>query len=195
MNTFRELKIGVTASVIATFACLWFLEPLFRLFGRLIFSAGSYGLQAYTDRLFEQAALLTPPDPALYVLIVIFLLIDSFLVTLVVAYLRPKAKPTSLPQRHWKLKAICFIGIIPVFLSLFSIYSLVVQHRLISSFRQHIAAIAPYITEEEEERLVSRWTQMKSESDYLLIYTDLAALATAHSITLPPNRVFDIKSL
>jgi hypothetical protein len=58
-----------------------------------------------------------------------------------------------------------------------------------------MAAIAPYISEDEEELIESRWTQMLSEQDYTKIFVDMKVVADKNGVKLTPNRVFDLPQL
>ena len=62
----RSVRIGIISSLIASCAFILLFEPILRWVGRFLFGGGRVVFGAYTDRLFEQAALLTPPDPSLF---------------------------------------------------------------------------------------------------------------------------------
>jgi hypothetical protein len=75
------------------------------------------------------------------------------------------------------------------------LYSMMFQMRVVSSFKQHMTTIAPYITEQRAKELYSQWTQMRSEEDYQRIYRELNRIADENHVVLPENIVFSVKQL
>jgi hypothetical protein len=98
--------------------------------------------------------------------------------------------------RFAKSKAVFWVGriinicIIIVFLA-FSVRQLLstilvyASTELNASFQQRYNAIRPYLSESEEEALISSWALMKNESDYILINEKLELIAEENGITLP----------
>lgn len=66
------------------------------------------------------------------------------------------------------------------------------QLSLISSFKQHLRVIAPYISEQEEEELLSKWSLMKNSNDYKAVYADLENIAKQNNILLPSNKIYSV---
>jgi hypothetical protein len=69
------------------------------------------------------------------------------------------------------------------------------QLRVVSSFKQHMTTIAPYITEQRAKELYSQWTQMRNQQDYQRIYRELNRIAADNHVVLPENVVFSLKQL
>ena len=70
-----------------------------------------------------------------------------------------------------------------------------IQLSTISSFKQHIRVIAPYISDHEEEKLISEWSLMSSKQDYQLIYSKLDTIASDNNLELPENKIYSMLSL
>ena len=64
------------------------------------------------------------------------------------------------------------------------------QLRVVTSFQQHMTAIAPFITDQQAKQFRSRWTQMRTKGDYDVIYRDLQKIADSNGIRLPPNYIY-----
>jgi hypothetical protein len=69
------------------------------------------------------------------------------------------------------------------------------QLSLISSFRQHMRILSPYVSEQDEKMLYSKWSLMNSREDYVQIYERLNAIALKNGITLPKNRIYSPATL
>jgi hypothetical protein len=54
-----------------------------------------------------------------------------------------------------------------------------------ASFQQRLNAISPYLTESDEEALISSWALMKNETDYTKLNEQLELVAEANGIALP----------
>lgn len=57
-----------------------------------------------------------------------------------------------------------------------------------SDFKQHVRIVAPYITDQEEEVILSEWSQMDSLEDYNNIYKNLIAIAKENELVLKRNQ-------
>ncbi len=57
-----------------------------------------------------------------------------------------------------------------------------------SDFKQHFRIVAPYITDQEEEVILSEWSQMDSLEDYNNIYKKLIPIAKEHELILKRNQ-------
>jgi hypothetical protein len=206
MTIDRNVKIGVATSIIATILFIYLLDPIMRFVGFVLFNYGSTILRAYIDRLFEQAALLTPPDPALAIFTSLLALANGFITGVVTSRFFPrrlfkklrvelqkKEEPESQNRkRPWVLLVpVIVINLVWLMWS----YSTFFQFRIISSFNQHLVAVAPYVSEHDLNLIRSQWTQMQSEKDYGIIYSELGRIANQNHIRLPENLVFSYKNL
>lgn len=57
-----------------------------------------------------------------------------------------------------------------------------------SDFKQHVRIVAPYITDQDEEIILSEWSQMDSLEDYNNIYKKLIPIAKEHELILKRNQ-------
>jgi hypothetical protein len=57
-----------------------------------------------------------------------------------------------------------------------------------SDFKQHVRIVAPYITDQEEEFILSEWSQMDSLDDYNNIYKKLIPISKEHELILKRNQ-------
>ena len=197
----RAWKIGIATGVISTALFLYCLDPILRGVGIVLFHLSGTVFQAYRDRLFAQAAIGVPPDPALFLYTLVLGVFSGFVSTaaLVVALGRARVRDIDLVtlerrrrSRRWMLVIVAVVFDIFTLLILYNTYF---QTRITTSFRQHTTAIAPYINDQEMKVLLSRWTQMRGEADYRAIYHDLKEIADRNQVFLPDNLMFSATSL
>lgn len=205
MTIDRNIKVGVIASIIATIIFIYLLDPIMRLFGFFLFDLGSSIFRAYIDRLFEQAALMVAPDPAFYLYMCFLLFIGFAMIsTTVLIFVKNNTnKPEEISESRKARRKLLLLWIpwinfiltllVCVFL-LTSLNSTLFQLRIVSSFNQHLTAISPYISQQEINILRSQWTQMRSEDDYKIIYSQLNSIAKQNHVRLPENLVFSSKN-
>lgn len=199
----RNLKIGIFSSVVATFLFIYFLDPLLRFVTFLLFKAFGSVARGYTDRLFEQAALLTGPDPSLFFLSLFGGFTTGISTSLLIFFLFLYPPSHRLEERvgsfHLPKAFIRWSGIVVTLLlfvtPLMSLYGTMFQLRITTSFTQHLVLLAPYISDQEAKLLRSRWTQMKSEQDFDALYRDLNKIARTNGVVLPENKVYSFLSL
>jgi hypothetical protein len=198
MKIDRDYKVGIITSIIASAVFLYFLEPILRFFGRLVFGFFHSFFSAYLDRLFLKAALGVPPDPSLFVLgIALGSLVGFFTLSTFALMRMSKDKGESdeqlksKPRRFKRLRVGSMVSIILLFAVSFHVYwSMWFQFKLTTSFSQHMRCVAPYVSEQQEKVLQSRWAQMKNQKDYEDIYSDLKNIAATNKIVLPENVVY-----
>ncbi len=89
--------------------------------------------------------------------------------------------------------AVLFLLISSFFISL--VIANYIQLSTISSFKQHIRIVAPYISDNEEEKLISEWSLINSKDDYQKIYNKLNKIATENGLQLPENKIYSMLSL
>ena len=198
MKLDRSMKIGIISSVIASVVFIYLIDPIVRLTTFLLVHVFGALSQKYMNRLFEEAALLSGPDPSLTLLFLSLGLgcgvMTGAAVGLALHSIRPdRAAPNTTSTRTSVLwRRLSAIGgyIFLMILSLMMLHSTAFQKRITSSFHQHLTAIAPYVSDQELKTFRSRWTQMTSERDYASIYADLRLIATTNSVRLPENKMF-----
>ena len=84
------------------------------------------------------------------------------------------------------LKGLLILSAIPLFLLTYHMTSSIYYDiQLNAGFQKRIRILAPHITENQEEILISDWAQMKNRNDYLIINAKLEKYASANNIILP----------
>jgi hypothetical protein len=192
----RAWKIGIATGVISTALFLYCLDPILRGVGLILFHVSGTVFQAYRDRLFAQAALGVPPDPALFLFVLVLSVVAGFFTTAVVLLVilgharpRPRELEAATPagrRRFWRTMLVIGVLFFDAFTVLL-LYNVYFQMQITTSFRQHTTAIAPYVSDQDMKLLLSRWTQMRTEADYQVIYRDLKGIADKNHIVLPDN--------
>jgi len=103
-------------------------------------------------------------------------------------------EPENKEPPPWMKKVAYFFVqfVIPLYIlyGLFQISGEVIVLNAITDFKQHILIVTPYIEREEKEKLLSRWSQMRSIDDYNKVYERLVALAKEHNLKLYKNRMY-----
>jgi F0F1-type ATP synthase assembly protein I len=199
----RNLKIGIISSVVATSLFIYLLDPLLRFVTFLLFKALGSVARGYTDRLFQQAALLTGPDPSLFLLSLVGGFIIGISTTALIFFLLPYRASDLLQERlrsfrfskafiRWTAIVVALLAIVT---NVMVLYNTMFQLRITTSFTQHIVLLAPYISDQEAKLLRSRWTRMKSEQDFDALYRDLNKIAKTNGVVLPENKVYSFSSL
>ncbi len=102
---------------------------------------------------------------------------------------RKEADVSKKPSKATKL-------VVALFAFVFATWCLAVlagnymQLSVISSFKRDLRILAPYIDDDHEERLLSEWSQMRSEEDYERIRRALNEIAEAHGIDFTENAIY-----
>jgi hypothetical protein len=202
MKIDSSFKVGIVSSIIGSCIFLIFLEPILHGISGILFGFGAGIFHAYTDRLFAQAALLTPP----YSSFEVYIFVIAAMVGVAIGYTAARIAfwrsfTTAKPRldrfsrlRRFPRYLLVFDALAILALVMLS-YSHLFQLRVISSFRQHMLAVAPYISDAQTKQLYSEWTQMRNEADYLRIYNELSHVAQQNNIRLPENIVFSLRQL
>ena len=199
MSLDRSLKVGIISSIAATILFIYFLEPLLRFVTFLLFKVFRSIAHLYTDKLFEQAALLSGPDCSFHLLISLHGMIIG-ICTVVFLFLNARSyhlekRAINFPSKAFIRWAGSIAALLTIILSVMILYNAMFQLRVTTSFNQHIVLLAPYISDQEAKLLRSRWTQMKSEQDFETLYRDLNKIAKTNEVVLPENKVYSLSSL
>ncbi len=202
----REHKAGIISGLIASIVFIYFLQPILDWVSVAVVKALTITSTVFLDKIYAQAAHLQTQDFAFLWLLFVSLSfgIMSFIVGIVLLVGRDRLRAlirTSLPKIQNKNSNLVYRTASGALLLLFSISTVVVlsanyiQLKTISSFQQHMRAIAPYIDEREEKMIYSRWSLMKSHADYESIYVTIRSKAMANNIELPENRIYSPSTL
>jgi hypothetical protein len=107
----------------------------------------------------------------------------------------------SLRRRPWRQVrasvaiSFCVIGFLPLVFGGVIITANYVQLSLISSFRQHIRIVAPYVSDLEMKMLLSEWSRMEGKPDYDRVYDKLRGIAARAGVRLPENKLYSASAL
>jgi hypothetical protein len=193
----RNMKIGIISSIVATIIFIYLLDPILRFITYSTFNLFGSLTRWYTNDLFQRAALLTGPDPSMDLLALFTgIICGIFSSVTIFSIIRPFLTRGNMEIKAAKtiIKYLRFIipvlSIVLIILTLFSFHRTLFPLRITSSFNQHLAAIAPYVTEQEIKELRSQWTQMMCEDDYHIICNNLNRIASDNKIRLPKNLLY-----
>ena len=213
-------RTPVICSIVASLLCVFFLEPLLSYLGRVFLITTSFLSKNYTDRIYTEAALLETYDFAYgLTLFYIILPVTLLSVALILAGIRWIVDRSAVsaseiaendtgegqvegadegdvevthPLRHKRLMGVglCLIGLLLVGAMGVIIGASQVQLEVISSFKQHLRILRPYIDQDTEDRIVSDWSRMSSRDDYVAIQRQLQEVAEKNKLQLPDNYVY-----
>lgn len=205
MNEFwRQNKSGIISGIVASAIFLYFLQPLLELASRVFFRASNFIGSAYVDRIYAQAAHLETQDFSFTIFIIYFggmaAIILSISIRLILKSLITKSnknendkdsEKTKTPSPSRLVSAGLGGALLCVSLFLFSLIAAdFTQLSTISSFKQHMRIIAPYVDEQKEEELLSQWSLMENQDDYNNLYLIVHAIAEKDGLKLPENRIY-----
>lgn len=198
MTIDRSVRIGIFTGIVATALFIYFIDPIFSFAGGIILKVASNIYTSYVDRLFMKASVGIHPYPSFALMSFVFGILSGFPFGMLGFFLgrmiQKKHEKNDTQDRLLK-RLFLFVSILLIIVSIslfITTWSIWFQLRLTTSFEQHMRAVAPYITEQEERVFFSRWAQMQNESDYIRIYQSLKQIADLHKVQLMPNPVYNI---
>lgn len=205
MKLDRNMRVGIFTSLIATVVFLYLLKPLISLSSKFFYLVFTNMHSSTIDRLFKEAALGQTKDFAFYSFVLILAMILScasmyILRTHLVDRMHNQEESDlevidkRLKKLEKRVKWVRIAGL--VYLVLMAIYLLyyfwtcAFVLRTNTSFNQHMAVLAPYMSETERVELRSEWALMKNKSEHDVIIKKLNDLASSKGITLPKNPIY-----
>ncbi len=187
---------GAIGSIVAS--ALWALAPIVT---NWLASSSWIVLVNFINYRYEAAATLESMNYSFYVLTALFVVV-AVLWFEIAGRLKKKlfgpSEPSVVvevkepsPATKWVLY-IFIQFVIPLYLlyALVQISGQVVTLNAITNFKQHMRIVAPYITQEESNQLLSKWSQMRTVEDYDAIYKRLSEVAKANGARLPRNNLY-----
>ena len=197
----KQQKAGVISGIVASAFFIYFIQPILDFLVTFFFAASNYIGSTYIDGIYQKAAHLETYDfsfifPASIAGVFSIILITTSALLLFAPFVSSKDKVTKDKERASKdiPKSASFIaGLLFFIIGIYGasdVASNYVQLSAVSSFKQHLRIIAPYITSDEEEMLISKWSLMKSQNDYYFINSQLESVALKNNIELPVNRLY-----
>lgn len=193
---FKSITVGIISSVLF----LYLFQPILDFIGDLFLELLSYTGSKYSDDFYSKIAHLELLDFSFYWIAIIFggVAFAAGAISLrgFVGLFRKNDFSKKESDDKNKKQRIAFY-LLNIFFSIFIILFLstkVYQLKLISSFKQHMRVIAPYITEQTEEELYSQWSLMSNSNDYDAIYFRLRLIASKNQLELPENKIYSLTS-
>jgi hypothetical protein len=191
----RDLKIGIVGGLISSAIFIYFLEPILRIFVRLLSTAFGGLSDWFVDAACARAALGAIEDSGLIFLFSIVALVAGIGTGSLAGTFRKKDIPDRPPEspsgskralaRSMAVVLVCFSLLQTVHLS-----SIWLSAQLITSFNQHIAALVPAVGEAQTAQWRSQWAQMESKAEHSRIYAEMSAAAKQAKIKLMKNPVY-----
>jgi hypothetical protein len=199
-------RAAILTSLIATTIFLYFLEPILSWLGRQFLWVAAKISNLYVDRIFAEASHLETQDFAYFLLAAVLLFIAGVLLSLMRRLVRGVPAENASgneedveDERHVRPSTGLAIAFKTTFFT-FAVAMLLwvgavlianhVELSLISSFRQHIRILSPYLSTQEEEEIISDWSLMNSKADYDKLYSKLSQVAEENGLELPTNRIY-----
>jgi hypothetical protein len=215
----RSTSIAIYTGVFSSLLVLYLIDPIIRVFGNVVIFSYGYVNANLWDAIYTKAALGVPKDPAM----ILFSLLSGVMVgagagLVTIMYERESAQNKKLDSSESgntaadieqikskisklrssiRLLRYLQIGLV-LFFSIFIFFQtwqLFVQHQIVTSFDQHMKILTPYMSSEQKAQIISKFSLMKSEDDYLKIYEGLNSIAKANDIILPENPSYSMWSM
>ena len=201
----KQNKGAIIAGLIASIIFLYLLNPLLKFISIILFKFFSIFSKSLVNQIFQQISHLETQDYSFFILSIILIPTLSF-ITIFNIFLckkifskRDKLKEKTTKKVSISLKKTALISltlnIILILLLITVLSSNFTQLSLISSFKRHFRIIEPYISDQEEEQILSDWSLMKTKDDYDKIYIQIHSIAVNNNIILPKNEIYNILSL
>lgn len=193
----RIFWYSVIASVVASIAFSWLLEPISRGLWNIASDSASTWLTNLQNVAFMNAAL----GKRDWATVAIFFAFSTLLwgvafgaITGIYLARKRVESPNGLIARYrksqWNRRISLLALALWVTLGLYQwthmCFMFYVDLQLNSSFSQRLDALGPYIEQIEERRLKSEWALMKDRNDYEKINERMDAFAKRASIQIPP---------
>lgn len=195
-ENFKSIVIGILSSVLF----LYFFQPVLDFIGSSFLHLLSMTNSKYSDDFYSKIAHLELIDFSFYWLAILFggmaMVCGSISIKGFLGMLSKKESTLRKNGAKSRGQRVGFYGL-NIFIALFMILFLstkIYQLKLITSFKQHMRIIAPYIEEQVEEELISEWSIMNSADDYEKIYIRLNKTATDNGLELPENKIYSLTS-
>ena len=189
---------GVISSLAATF--IWnYSWAALTFFGNYSFGL----LKGFIDSRYAKAATLEPTSYSYLLIIVLFIVISVGWIE-ISGKIKKQLNKTkdidvegsnknSLETPAWASKAFLAIRIMVTFYllnGLLYVAGEVTVLNAITDFNQHLRIITPYVTNEEKNKIISKWSQMRNLEDYNEVYKDLLKVANGNNLKLYRNRTY-----
>ena len=201
---FRKNSTSISIGLISAVIFLYILQPMLEFFGNKIVSVGTCLGASYVDEIYAQVSHLEIMDFGFLLFSLFIITPVAFMTGLTISLFFKKVdvekndvvdKKEILPITLRKKILLILLLLIFHVLLLSIISTKAYQLSLVSSFKQHMRVVAPYIEAQEEEILFSKWSLIKNKSDYEEVYFMLENIAEKNDIKLPENKIYSLTSI
>jgi len=189
-------RTTIFVTSLTSLGIIYFIVPIFNGIARITVLVASSVSSTYTDRIYAQVAHLETIDFAFLVLSTLFGTLAIIMFAMSYFLIRFEFFPWQKGSDHKKVANSATIVATAIFMALMGLFLIVSsasdywQAQIITSFKRDMRVLAPYLDDDEEERIFSRWSLMKGESDYEKIYNELRNVAEENGIELPENTIY-----
>lgn len=216
MDKDKTIRKGIIASVIASVIFMIVLEPLMKILWSFFNNTSNKIYNSYLDSIFTNAAIghRNHLDFMTYYIETVFLFGVLFLILIrsnsIIRQHKEKESISKIKTKEeferkseeLKIRAskiikqlrILFIseivfGSISLIIMLSSLFKEYANLQLNSTFNQRTNAIAPYIDDQQQKILNSKWALMKSKDEYIEIKHYIEKIAKDNNINLPKELI------
>ena len=210
-DTIRKYRSTISASLVAAAAFFYLLEPILAFTGRTVLVAAGFLSDTSMNRIYAESAHLEVQDFSFFLTSYFMVGVTGviFLISLLIlrstfsegrgstGHTGPGNPDRVAVDRTGKKTQRSVVAVLSVVNSILLISwtsaVIVANHfelSLTSSFRQHLRILAPVLSEQDEEELLSEWSQMTTTQDFDRLYAQLSAHAKRHGLTLPANTIY-----
>ena len=198
MQISNSIKVGVISSLIASVLFLYLLDPILRFLSNIVFFVSDKVSSYFVDKLYQEIAI-GRTDYSLTLLVMINITLMGIINLVIVQKIKLKKKTTEIedPERKEEARSVSpkapqsFYILTLILFNLLLVLQLVSSHIKISSintFDQYVRIITPYIDNSEKQILISRFSSMKTYSDFNTIMRDIKIIASGNKISLPEQK-------
>lgn len=204
MNDFVKNNIkSITIGIISSILFLYLFQPILDFIGRVFLDFLSYTGSKYSNDFYSKIAHLELFDFSFYWIAIIFTIVGYlFGETSIKGFISLFQKKGSLTEKKdnntntkkQQHAPFYFLNLIACIFIIIFLSTKVYQLKLITSFKQHMRIVAPYISEQVEEELYSQWSLMDKAEDYEAVNQRLNSIASQNKITLPRNKIYSLST-
>ena len=183
-------RLGVIASIVASFVFIYFVDPLLRSAWAIILFAGRWIYSGITDQIYVNAA--RGHRDWLGVEFVMFVdgVLSGILTgAVVVSLARARWGPATVEglRRTGKRLAVAFVVLFVIvwILATHTAFTALADLRLNTSFSQRLTVLAPKLSDQEHKEFLAMWASMASRRDYERLNAVLEQTASSRGVKLP----------
>jgi hypothetical protein len=182
------------AGILGTATFLYFIDPIMKFVAEMVIRVYGSISDTFVDSIFAYVSQLETYDYSYYLIHLTLLIAGGYAFGWTAAIWfkserkNDDADVTANPLPGKILASVVLIGFAISALSFAAIRSY--QFRILSSFKYHMRIVAPYIDQQQEEMIISRWSLMETEAEFDAIYAYLNEVADKNKIELKENRIY-----